>query len=146
ARALAGALEASAATEGLYASILREQPHLFSETAVFLSRRHFEQMEAVVAAVEEVHAKAEFREYALSLAPDIARIDPGTRGSFLGYDFHLGADGPRLIEINTNAGGALLNVALSRAQRPCCIEVEHALAAPGAGEGAQAEFLPMFRR
>ena len=27
----------------------------------------------------------------------------------MGYDFHLTPDGPRLIEINTNAGGALLN-------------------------------------
>ena len=143
---LAGALEAGAATDGLYASILRDQPHLFSETAVFLSRRHFEQMEAVVAAVEDVHARPEFREYALSLAPGIARHDFGTRGAFLGYDFHLGAEGPRLIEINTNAGGALLNVALARAQRACCFEVEQALAAPGAGEGAEAEFLSMFVR
>jgi len=143
---LAGALEEGAATDGLYASILRDQPHLFSETAVFLSRRHFVQMEAVVAAVEEVHARPEFREYALSLAPAIARIDHGTKGAFLGYDFHLGAEGPRLIEINTNAGGALLNVALARAQRACCLEVEQALSAPGAGEGAEAEFVSMFRR
>jgi hypothetical protein len=27
----------------------------------------------------------------------------------MGYDFHVGTDGPRLFEINTNAGGALLN-------------------------------------
>ena len=27
-------------------------------------------------------------------------------GFFMGYDFHLGPDGPRLIETNTNAGGA----------------------------------------
>jgi len=27
----------------------------------------------------------------------------------MGYDFHVGPEGPRLIEINTNAGGALLN-------------------------------------
>jgi hypothetical protein len=35
--------------------------------------------------------------------------DPGTSGVFMGYDFHLTEEGPRLIEINTNAGGALLN-------------------------------------
>jgi hypothetical protein len=38
----------------------------------------------------------------------------------MGYDFHLGPQGPRLIEINTNAGGALLTAALARAQRSCC--------------------------
>lgn len=145
AHALAGALERGAGQAGMYASILRDQPHLFSETAVFLSRRQFARMEAVVAAVEEVTANAAFREYALSLAPPVARIDHGTRGAFLGYDFHLGADGPQLIEINTNAGGALLNVALSRAQRACCVEVQDALAAPGAGEGAEAAFVAMFR-
>jgi hypothetical protein len=38
-----------------------------------------------------------------------ARHDAGNFGVFMGYDFHLTAGGPRLIEINTNAGGALLN-------------------------------------
>ncbi len=42
---------------------------------------------------------------------------------FLGYDFHLTAQGPRLIEINTNAGGALLNGALAHAQEACCREM-----------------------
>jgi hypothetical protein len=28
---------------------------------------------------------------------------------FFGYDFHLSAEGPKLIEINTNAGGGMLN-------------------------------------
>src|SRR5690606_24255593 len=49
-------------------------------------------------------------------------------GVFMGYDFHLGADGPKLIEINTNAGGAFLNAFLARAQIACCAEVERALA------------------
>jgi len=38
-----------------------------------------------------------------------ARFASGAHGVFMGYDFHLTEDGPRLIEINTNAGGALLN-------------------------------------
>jgi hypothetical protein len=33
----------------------------------------------------------------------------GNAGVFMGYDFHVTADGPKLIEINTNAGGALIN-------------------------------------
>lgn len=144
--ALAGALESGSATVGLYATILRDQPHLFSETAVFLSRGQFQRMEAVVAAIERVMGSAAFAERALALAPEIARRDPGPRGAFLGYDFHLGAQGPQLIEINTNAGGALLNVALTRAQRACCVEVENALSSPGAGDNAEAAFLAMFRK
>jgi hypothetical protein len=38
-----------------------------------------------------------------------ARFDSGAHGVFMGYDFHLTGTGPRLIEVNTNAGGALLN-------------------------------------
>jgi hypothetical protein len=37
------------------------------------------------------------------------RFAPGNFGVFMGYDFHLTPEGPRLIEVNTNAGGALLN-------------------------------------
>ena len=37
------------------------------------------------------------------------------------------ADGPKLIEVNTNAGGAFLNALLAKAQRACCPEVELAL-------------------
>lgn len=45
----------------------------------------------------------------------------------MGYDFHLAADGPKLIEVNTNAGGAFLNALLAKAQRACCAEVAVAL-------------------
>jgi hypothetical protein len=42
-------------------------------------------------------------------APAHLRFAPGNFGVFMGYDFHLTPAGPRLIEINTNAGGALVN-------------------------------------
>ncbi len=42
-------------------------------------------------------------------ADAVARFTSGAHGVFMGYDFHLSEGGPRLIEINTNAGGALLN-------------------------------------
>ncbi|WP_420904280.1 hypothetical protein [Candidatus Magnetaquiglobus chichijimensis] len=41
-------------------------------------------------------------------APDTARFDPGHEAVMMGYDFHLTPEGPRLIEINTNAGGLLM--------------------------------------
>lgn len=39
--------------------------------------------------------------------PEIAKFDPGHDSVMMGYDFHLGPSGPRLIEVNTNAGGAI---------------------------------------
>jgi len=65
----------------------------------------------------------------LSSAPSIAQIDQPTGGVFLGYDFHITDEGPQLIEINTNAGGALLNVEMIRAQQVCCEEVKRHLGA-----------------
>jgi hypothetical protein len=58
-------------------------------------------------------------------AAEVVRRDPGNTGVFMGYDFHLTPAGPRLIEINTNAGGALLNglhtAALCDPERLACL-------------------------
>jgi hypothetical protein len=80
----------------------------------------------------------------MAMAPPLARVDHGPRGVFLGYDFHLGDDGPQLIEINTNAGGGLLNAALARAQQACCAEVELAVAGAVCAD-PEAAFVEMFR-
>jgi hypothetical protein len=77
-------------------------------------------MQGIIRAVEDVVSLPAWREQALSRAPEIARIDLGVRGVFLGYDFHLGPDGAQLIEINTNAGGGLFNALLGQAQLDCC--------------------------
>ena len=119
--ALRRALDAQ--SPGLSGLIEQRCPHLFAALPVFVSRQHVDAMAAVVAAVEEVVVLPGYREAALAHAPGIAQHDPGARGAFMGYDFHLGAEGPRLIEINTNAGGALLNAVLGQAQRACCAEV-----------------------
>ena len=52
----------------------------------------------------------------------MAHFMPGPLGGLLGYDFHLGEAGPRLIAINTNPGGAFLNAVLGRFQTLCCNE------------------------
>ncbi len=104
----------------LYREILTTRPNLFSATAVFVTPQQVERMREIIRAVEAVVAFPAYRESVLTEAPEIARFDPGPRGVFMGYDFHLGPAGPQLIEINTNAGGALLNTALARAQAACC--------------------------
>lgn len=108
----------------------RGREHLFSNEVVFLSDLHFAAMKAVVSAIEACVELPTYREAALSWAPEIAQIDPGPCGVFMGYDFHLTADGPKLIEINTNAGGAFLNAHLARARSAACSEIE---ARPSAG-------------
>jgi len=148
--ALAQQLESSDATAGLYRSICDNQPHLFASLPVFVARAHVEAMRTVVEAVQRALALPAVRDALLAYAPEIARLDHGPRGVFLGYDFHLGPAGPQLIEINTNAGGALLNAALGAAQRACCDEVT-LLMASALASGAPApsafadEIAAMFR-
>jgi hypothetical protein len=144
--ALRQALDADPAAGGLSALIEERCPHLFASLPVFVSGAHVDEMARIVAAVEEVVALPAYREEVLARAPEIARLDPGARGAFLGYDFHLAADGPRLIEINTNAGGALLNGLLGRAQRACCDEVAHLISGPVPAERLERAIFDMFVR
>ena len=90
------------------ASLLADRPHLFSAAQVKVSRDDTPRMAALIAAVERVVALPAYREHVLAGAPDMARHVPPNPGAFYGYDFHLTPSGPKLIEINTNAGGGLL--------------------------------------
>jgi hypothetical protein len=101
-------------------------------------------MQRVIAAIETVIRSEPFRRRAVGQAPAIAHADHGPHGVFLGYDFHLGRSGPQLIEINTNAGGALLNAALVRAQQACCSEMESQLNGTY-DRNIEQIFLEMFR-
>jgi hypothetical protein len=116
-------LEAEPSLAGLCEEIARTRPHLFSATAVFISSEQFNRIAVMIAAVESVVSLPGYREAAMARAPRIAQRDAGPLGVFLGFDFHLSSRGPQLIEINTNAGGALLNAVLARAQRACCREM-----------------------
>lgn len=119
AAAVRGAIAAELGAHGLPGELADSHPHLFASLPVFVSRAHIAQVERVVSALEEVVALAGYREAALDWAPDIARFDPGSPGGLLGLDFHLTSSGPKLIEINTNPGGVLLNALLGEAQRNC---------------------------
>ena len=104
---------------GQPASLVDSHPHLFASLPVYVARPHIEQMTNVVSAIEDVVASPLYQSAVLSWAPEIAQFDPGSPGGLLGLDFHLSPDGPKLIEINTNPGGALLNTLLGQAQRTC---------------------------
>ena len=138
------AIESDPAAHGLHRLIAERCPHLFAALPVFVSRRHVDAMAGIIEAVESVIALPAYREAALERAPAIARFAPGTPGAFMGYDFHLDAGGPRLIEINTNAGGALLNTVLARAQRACCEEIASLVTGPVPAAEQERTFFDMF--
>lgn len=93
--------------------------HLFSPHALFVDRGALDAMGSVAAAVFRVARHPRYVEHVLRHAPEIARHDPGSSGGVLGLDFHLTVEGPRLIEINTNPGGLLLNAFLLDAVQSC---------------------------
>jgi hypothetical protein len=138
-------LAAALGDNEIYRSIRETRPHLFSATAVFVTPQQVDKMRAVIEAVESVVAAPTFRAAALARASAAAAHDPHCPGVFLGYDFHLDESGPRLIEINTNAGGALLNVYLARAQKACCPEMHGLTTGPVALAALEKEFVAMFR-
>jgi hypothetical protein len=102
------------------ADLIATRPHLIAEAPVFLPKADYDAMTNIVRAIEAATRLSPFREAALARAPLIAQQDLGPRGAFMGYDFHLTDADPKLIEINTNAGGAFLNAFIARAQRVCC--------------------------
>ncbi len=116
---------------GLPDALAVTHPHLFSALPLYVSRVHLEQTARIVAAIEEVAALPAYQSAVLAWAPDIARFDPGSPGGLLGLDFHLGIDGPRLIEINTNPGGVFLNAILGQAQRACMPDITRPPTAAG---------------
>jgi hypothetical protein len=138
-------LASSIGDDRFYQALTADRPHLFSSSAVFVSQQHALRMRSIIDAVESVVALPAYREHVLRWAPAIAAFDPGTPGVFLGYDFHLGPDGPQLIEINTNAGGALLNTLLARAQRACCPAMQDRVVGPVDLADMEQAFVGMFR-
>jgi len=109
-------------------------PSLFSPAAIVLPQASLQAMRDLVAAIESVVALPEYRRRVLAWAPPGAGGELPARSVFFGYDFHLVDGQPRLIEINTNAGGGMLNTRLLTAH-----------GATAEGERIEQEFVAMFR-
>jgi hypothetical protein len=92
-----------------------------------------------------VVALEDYQNLVLEWAPEIAWRCHGPRGVFFGYDFHLTNNGPKLIEINTNAGGALLILHIASAQQACCPEVENFIVGSVNLAILEQELIAMFR-
>ena len=143
--ALKHEFETDSETRSVYPLILDKGPHLFAALPVFVSRLHLDEMAAIIQAAQTVISMRSYQETALARAPQIARFDAGgAQGVFLSYDFHVTGAGSKLIEINTNAGGALLNAALARAQRVCCPAIAGMTTSAVALEALDRTFVDMF--
>jgi hypothetical protein len=115
-------LDREVGVHGYAEQLNKSHPVLFSNVTVFVPSVALTEMTRIVGAVETAARLPEYQAAVLSRAPSIASRDFGPLGAFMGYDFHITPEGPKLIEVNTNAGGAFLNATLARAQHACCIK------------------------
>ena len=114
-------------------------PQYFSDQPHFVSRTQLFQMQQFIAAYERALRTPEvLRQLTGNSAAPIEQ------GIFTSYDFHMHADGPQLIEINTNAAGAVLALDATRQMINCCDSVDDMLPVrPYRFDAAQ--FIAMFR-
>jgi hypothetical protein len=128
--------------------LVRERcPHLFAVHPVFIDKNRITEMQRLIQGIESIVALPSYRAHVLKNAPAIARHNTRhVQGVFFGYDFHANQEELGLIEINTNAGGAMLNAMLARAQRACCEAVQQALMSDTQVEHFEAEIIAMFQQ
>lgn len=144
--ALRVALESEIGQPGLFNLVQQRCPYLFAARPVFVSQAHMARMTRLIQAIESVIALPAYRAEVLARSPTIARHDPGgAKSVFFGYDFHVTEGGFGLIEINTNAGGAMLNAVLARAQRACCPAMESLVPPQATADALEARIVAMFR-
>jgi len=143
--ALSARLAAHLRDDGADASLPGPADYPYAASPVFVSQDDIDAMVHFVATFETVVRIPAVQDRLLSRAPPIARHDFGTRGAFVSYDFHLSGDGPRLIEVNTNAGGVLLNLYLAAAQKACCVAVDAFFGGQTDFDAVERELVDMFR-
>lgn len=125
--------------DSLTNEIFTSHPQLFSNTAVFISEQNAKQIQAIIKAIETLVHLPGFR----SQLTTKEKPQNSSRGVFIGVDFHINDTGPKVIEINTNAGGGFLNAALLAAQTACCEVLNPAM--PKIEQDLQQTFVDMFR-
>lgn len=119
-----------------------EHAHYFSEHPHFLSLSDLHQMQAFIEAHERLLGVGL---PALSRAEGNLPLKAVERGIFNSYDFHISDNGPQLIEINTNAAGALLGLHAEKEMMQCCEGLPGYLSHPGFAFDS-AKIVEMFRR
>jgi hypothetical protein len=124
--------------DNLAAEIFVSHPQLFSNTAAFISADQWIKLKQIVDTIERVVHLPHFQQKIAT-----QEIQCNAAGVFVGVDFHISATGPKVIEINTNAGGGFLNAALLAAQTACCEVLNPAL--PLMEKQLHEEFIAMFR-
>jgi hypothetical protein len=79
-----------------------------SSVTAHLKRTDLRRMMHLVRFLFSLSQSTAYRDMVVPQLPEGAQLDPGHAALMMGYDFHLTPSGPKLIEVNTNAGGAYI--------------------------------------
>jgi len=128
------------------APLREEHANLVAGSAIFIGAAD---ADAIAQAARDLGAVMDlpaFRAAAVGQSGPAAQHDPGNAGGLLGFDFHLTASGPQLIEINTNPGGLLINVEIQDALQACCADAARWLPALPRGAAIRDRAFALFER
>ncbi|PJZ24276.1 circularly permuted ATPgrasp domain protein [Leptospira hartskeerlii] len=98
--------------------------HFYSETPSFINVSDKEKIRKILSSIRNALRLSDVRDRILKNYDAKDKDRDITGGVFLSLDFHQTKEGPKLIEINTNAGGAYLQLKLLEAQIRCCEVVD----------------------
>lgn len=73
---------------------------------VALPRQDLRLMIKVARLLQKLSEHSAYQALLENTLPTTANLNPGHYAVMMGYDFHLSESGPKLVEVNTNAGGA----------------------------------------
>lgn len=92
----------------------------FAKTQVFLSYDVVSRIKQSIEVLEKTIKSEAFKQFVFKDDYEEMRGKNTDGGVLMSYDFHIDGSSPKLIEINTNAGGAFLNYELLKVARGCC--------------------------
>jgi len=82
---------------------------LASPTPVAIPRNDFKRMLSFARKLYRLKNETKYLQMLDQKIPETAKVTPDTPGMLMGFDFHLTDEGPKLIEINNNAGGLYID-------------------------------------
>ncbi|WP_244283160.1 circularly permuted ATPgrasp domain protein [Leptospira neocaledonica] len=118
--------------------------HFYSETPSFIDISDKEKIRQILFSIRNALRLPEVRDRILSDHDPKEKGRDITGGAFLSLDFHQTKEGLKLIEINTNAGGAYLQLKLLEAQIRCCKIIDIAIQNTEALQDLEERFYSIF--
>ncbi|EPG66238.1 hypothetical protein [Leptospira wolffii] len=117
---------------------------LYSETPSFIQTSDRKRFQEILDSVRNALDLPEVRKRIFKGENFETKPNRISGGVFLSLDFHHTKEGPKLIEINTNAGGAYMQLKLIEAQIRCCKAVDIALPSKAALREIEEKFYSIF--